>query len=131
MNRNECLQLMMQYFQVESCIKHLKNPDLELKSHTFYYRDTFKDINELRILRVSSKNKNDDIIFDIYYVSQKFDGLFHGYFRIKPETDMAELLFQNISKVATDLGHYFTYVYKHSEVLKVYFSPGKLFDAFK
>ena len=129
MNRNECLELMMQYFNVESCIKHLKNPDFKLKSHTFFYRDTFKEIDELRILRVSSKNKNDDIVFDVYYVSQEFDGLFHGYFRIKPETDMAERLFQNISKVAADLEDYFYYVYKYGEVLKVYLISGNLQNA--
>ncbi len=129
MNKNECLQLIMQYFQVESFIKHLKNPDLKLKSHTFFYRDTFKDIDELRVLRVSSKNKEDNIVFDVYYVSQEFDGLFHGYFRIKPESDMAKRLFQNISKVTTDLGHYFYYVYKQSEILKIYLISGNLQNA--
>ncbi len=129
MNRDECLQLMMQYFNVESCITHLKNPDLKLKSHIFFYRETFKDIKEIRMLRVSSKNQKDNIIFDVYYVSQEFDGLFHGYFRIKPESDMAERLFQNISKVATDLGHYFYYVYKNSEILKIYLISGNIENA--
>lgn len=129
MNRNECLELIMQYFQIESYIKHLKSPDLKLKSHTFFYRDTFKDIDELRILRVSSKNKDDNIVFDVYYVSQEFDGLFHGYFRIKPESPIAERLFQNISKVTTDLGHYFYYVYKQSEILKIYLISGNLQNA--
>lgn len=129
MKRNECLQLIMQYFNIESCIKHLKNPDLKLKSHTFFYRDTFKDIDELRILRVSSKNKDDNIVFDVYYVSQEFDGLFNGHFRIKPESDMAKRLFQNISKVTTDLSHYFYYVYKQSEILKIYLISGNLQNA--
>ncbi len=119
----------MQYFNVESCIKHLKNPDLKLKSHIFFYRDTFKDIDELRILRVSSKNSTDNIVFDIYYVSQEFEGLFSGYFRIKPESDMARRVFQNISKVTTDLGHYFYYVYKYSEFLKIYLISGNLNNA--
>ena len=129
MNRKECLNLMMDYFKLESSINYLKNPDFELKSHIFYYRDTFKDIEEIRILRIRSKNSADNIIFDVYYVSQEFEGLFHGYFRIKPETEVAEKLFQNISKVATDLGQYFYYVYKHSEILKIYLISGNLENA--
>lgn len=129
MNKDECLQLIMQYFNVESCIRHLKNPDLKLKSHIFFYRDTFRDINELRILRVTSKNDGDNIVFDIYYVSQEFDGLFNGCFRIKPESEMAERLFQNLSKVTTDLGQYFYYVYKKSEILKIYMISGNLENA--
>ena len=129
MNRIECLDLKMEYFKPESAINYLKNPDFELKSHIFYYRDIFKDIEEIKILRISSKNSSDNIVFDVYYVSQEFDGLFHGYFRIKPETEMAEKLFENISKVATDLGQYFYYVYKNSEILKIYLISGNLENA--
>lgn len=126
MDKKECLKLMGQYFHIDSLINKLKHPDFELKSHIFYYRDIFKEVDEIPILRVSSNQIEDDIIFDVYYVSGSFEGLFHGYFRIHPKTTMAEKIFQNTSRVCTDLGYYFYYIYQNSDLLKRYFISGNL-----
>ncbi|WZL73520.1 hypothetical protein QBE52_01955 [Clostridiaceae bacterium 35-E11] len=129
MNKKECLQLIEKYFELESFVRDLKAPDFQIKSHIFYFRGLFKDIQELRILRVRSKNKEDHIIFDIYYVSGMLEGLYHGYFRIKPESPMAKKVFENMSRVCTDLGYYLYDVYRNSDFLKIYLISGNLQNA--
>ena len=124
MDKKECLSLMGQYFQIQSCIVGLKNPDFELKSHIFFFKDTFKEIDEIKIVRVSSKNTNDNIIFDIFYVSHEFNGLFHGFFKVRPESFAAQKLFENVSKVCTDLSDYMYYLYQDSTLLKIYLMSG-------
>ncbi|MCT4607085.1 MAG: hypothetical protein N4A64_13475 [Marinisporobacter sp.] len=124
MDKNECFKLMNQYFHIKSLIAKLKNPDFKLKSHIFYYNDIFKEIDKIAIMRVNSKNVEDDITFDIYYVSDEFDPLFHGYFSIEPISKGAEKIFENISKVCTDLGYYFYYAYQNSDLLKKYLIAG-------
>lgn len=129
MDKEQYLGLVEQYFKLESCIKNLKTPDFRLKSHIFFYRDIFKEVGEIKIFRVSSKNPQDDISFDIYYVSEHFDGLFSGCFKIKPESNNAKKVFQNISIVFTDLGEYLYYVYQNSEFLKIYLVSGSIENA--
>jgi hypothetical protein len=129
MDKKECLNLFGQYFQVQSCIVALKNPDFELKSHIFFFKDIFKEIDEIKILKVSSKNTQDNIIFDVYYVSHEFEGLYHGYFRIKPESENACKMFDDISKMCTDLSEYIYYVYQNSELLKIYLISGSIQNA--
>ncbi|HCC07015.1 MAG TPA: hypothetical protein DEP72_02440 [Clostridiales bacterium] len=120
MDKKECLNLINQHFELQSCIASLKNPDLKLKSHTFFYNNLFKAVKEIKIIRVKSKNPKDDIKFDIYYVSDEFEGLYHGYFRIKDESDSASRIFKTVSKMCTDLIEYMYYVYQNSELLKIY-----------
>lgn len=129
MDKRDCLNLIGQFFELKSCIVTLKNPDFELKSHIFFFKDVFKEVDEIKILSANSKNLNDNILFDIYYVSEEFDGLFHGYFRIKPESDNAIKLFENVSKYCTDLGEYIYYVYQNSELLKIYLISGNIQSA--
>lgn len=129
MDKIECLQLIEKYFDLESFVTKLKNPDFHLKSHLFYFRGWFQEIEELRILRVQSKNRLDHIVFDIYYVSQAFEGLYHGYFRIQPASSMAKKVFENMSKVCTDLGYYLYDVYRNSDFLKIYLISGNLQNA--
>ncbi|HBY20303.1 MAG: hypothetical protein A2Y24_04810 [Clostridiales bacterium GWE2_32_10] len=120
MENKECLNLINKHFEVQSCIALLKNPDLKLKSHIFFFNNLFKEISEIKILRVKAKNQTDDIAFDIYYVKDEFEGLYHGYFRIKPETDAASKIFEDVSKMCTDLGEYMYYLYKNSDLLNIY-----------
>jgi len=119
-DKRECINLIKQHFEIQSSVASLKNPDFELKSHIFFYNNLFKEVNEIRILRVKSKNAKDNIMFDIYYVSDEFEGLFHGYFRIKTESDSANKIFEDVSKMCTDLSEYMYYVYQNSELLKIY-----------
>ena len=124
MDKNECINLLSQYFDLESYMLNLKNPDFELKSQILYYKGLFKDIEEIKVLKVESKNKSDDILFDIYYVSKELEGLFHGYFRIQPKTVLAQRIFKNVNKICTDLKDYFYYVYQNSDVFKIYLMSG-------
>ncbi|QZY55437.1 hypothetical protein [Crassaminicella profunda] len=124
MDKNECLKLMNQYFHIESLIVKLKNPDFKLKSHIFYYNNIFKEVDKIAIMQVRSKNLEDDILFNIYYVSDEFESLFHGYFSIEPLSKSAQKIFRNISKVCTDLGTYFYYAYQNSDLLKKYLIAG-------
>ncbi|TCO78716.1 hypothetical protein [Marinisporobacter balticus] len=126
MDKKECLKLIEQYFHIKSFINKFKNPDFKLKSHIFYYREIFKEVDEIRMLRVASKNIQDDIILDIYYVSKSFEGLFNGYFKIHPISTTARKIFGNVSNICTDLGYYFYYVYQNSDLLKKYLISGNL-----
>ncbi|MCX7745826.1 MAG: hypothetical protein N2645_02900 [Clostridia bacterium] len=129
MDKKECINLISRFFMMESCVIKLKDPDFQLKSHIFYFNGMFQDIPELRIVRVCSRNRQDNIVFDIYYVSDAFEGLYHGYFRIKPESEAAKRLFMSISTVCTDIGEYFYYVYQNSNLLKIYLATGDLWNA--
>ncbi|QXM06805.1 hypothetical protein [Crassaminicella indica] len=124
MDKNECLKLMEQYFHIKSLIAKLKNLDFKLKSHIFYYNNIFKEIDKIAIMRVYSKNLEDDIVFDVYYVADAFEQLFHGYFSIEPVSEPSKKIFENISRVCTDLGHYFYYAYQNSDLLKKYLIAG-------
>jgi hypothetical protein len=115
---------MDKFFQLDTDILWLKNPDFLMQSRIFYYRNNFKAINEIKILTVKSKNLNDDIVFDIYFIRAEFETLFSGYFKIVPITSTAVAMFEGVSKLCTDLGEYFYYVYKNSEFLKIYFATG-------
>lgn len=100
-----------------------------MQSRIFYYRNDFKAINEIKILTVKSKNEEDDIVFDIYFIRAELETLFSGYFKIVPKTSKAEAMFEGVSKLCTDLGEYFYYVYQNSEFLKVYFATGNALNA--
>lgn len=126
MDKNECLKLMEQHFYTESFLPKIKNPDFNLKSRIFYFRDVFKDIGELRILRISSKNTQENIVFDVYYVSKYFEGLFSGYFMIKPDSPAAKKVFEGVGRVCVDLGEYLYYLYKNSKLLKVFLVTGSI-----
>lgn len=124
MDKAECLKLIAQVFKIESCVRALTNPDFEMKSHLFYFRSMFHEVEDLRFVRISSKNEEDNIVFDIYYESKSFEGLFNGCFRIKPESEAAERLFENCSKVCTDLGEYLYHLYLGNNMLKLYLISG-------
>lgn len=129
MEKKECIELYMKYFKVSSTLANFKNLDLYMKSHIFYYREIFKEVNEIKIMNVSAIDPNVDINFDIYYFSKSLDGLFNGYFKISPNTDSAKQIFENISKVCTDLENYFYYVFRNSEFIKVYLISGDIENA--
>ncbi|QEK13296.1 hypothetical protein FQB35_14015 [Crassaminicella thermophila] len=124
MDKKACLELIEQHFEIKSLISKLKNPDFQLKSHIFYYNNIFQEVDELKILRITSKDKNEDIVFDIYYVSDVLEGLFHGYFRVEPVSTWAREVFKNISRVCTDLSAYFYYAYRNSDLLNKYLIAG-------
>ncbi|MFZ5969047.1 MAG: hypothetical protein ACOYVK_17975 [Bacillota bacterium] len=129
MDKSECIKLASQFFHIESTIPKLKNPDFQLKSHVLFYRGIFNELEELKILKITSKNPEDHICFDIYYISEEFNGLFNGYFRIEPQSERAEMLFQTVSRVCTDLGLYMYYLYQNSSLLKYYFISGSIQNA--
>ncbi|MCG8481782.1 MAG: hypothetical protein MJA31_00590 [Clostridia bacterium] len=129
MDKKECIELYMKYFKVSSTLANFKNLDLYMKSHIFYYRDIFKEVNEIKIMNVSAIDQNVDINFDIYYFSKSLDGLFNGYFKISPNTESAKQIFENVSKVCTDLENYFYYVFKNSEIMKIYLISGSIENA--
>ncbi|WP_129599148.1 hypothetical protein [Anaerophilus nitritogenes] len=126
MNKQECIEWIKSYFEIESLISTLKDPDFNIKSRIFYFKDVFRSIDELKILKIYSKNKKHNIVLEVYYVTDDFEGLFHGYFRIEPVTDSARKIFKNMSRVCTDLGYFFYHAYQHSEILKKYIVSGDI-----
>ncbi|WP_053954807.1 hypothetical protein [Inediibacterium massiliense] len=126
MNKQECIEWIKSYFEIESLISSLKNPDFHMKSHIFYFRDIFHSIDELKILRIYSKNKKDNIVLEVHHISDHLEGLFNGYFRVEPITDSAKKIFKNMSRVCTDLEYFFYHAYHHSEILKKYIVSGDI-----
>ena len=124
MDKNNCIEHMEKFFQLDTEILWLKNPDFLMQSRIFYYRSNFRAINEIKVLTAKSKNLQDDIVFDIYFIRAEFETLFNGYFKIVPITSTAIAMFEGVSKICTDLGEYFYYVYQNSEFLKIYFATG-------
>ncbi|AUG57517.1 MAG TPA: hypothetical protein DCE02_00390 [Ruminiclostridium sp.] len=129
MDKNNCIKYMEKFFKLNTDILWLKNPDFLMQSRIFYYRSNFKGINDIKIATAKSKNISDDIVFDIYFIRAEFETLFSGYFKIVPVTSAAETMFEGVSKLCTDLGEYFYYVYQNSEFLKIYFATGSVENA--
>ncbi len=129
MNKQECLRLVEKYFHLESFVKNLKQPDFKISSRIFFFNDIFKEVKELRILRIAAKNVGDDIVFDVYYMAGDLSGLFHSYFFIEPKSENAAQILARVSKVCTNLSDYFYYLYQQSELLKVYLISGNLANA--
>ncbi|PAB60595.1 hypothetical protein [Anaeromicrobium sediminis] len=120
MDKKQCIDVVTQNFIIESTVNTLKYVDFEMKSHMLFYRDMFRNAGKIKIATVKSKAIGNDIVFHIYFISDEFNGLCNGYFKMEPESSNGKKLFEGVSRITTDLAEYFYYLYRNSEFLKVY-----------
>lgn len=121
MDKSQCIKLIEENFIIRSDISSFTNMDFNMTSRIFYYRDTFKNVGKIKIATITSKNIPNDIVMDLYFISDEFKDLCSGYFEIKAVSENSKKLLKGVSKITTDLKEYFYYLYKNSEFLKIYF----------
>lgn len=120
MTKESCLQLILKNFNIESCVSGFNDLDLNLNSRIFYYFEMFKGIRQIKLIKVSSKCSDDNIIFNVYFHSEDFGGLSKGFFKIIPETQRATDILEYSNKVCYNLGDYFYDLFNNNELFKLY-----------